>query len=72
MMNILKEVGLDSKDVRIIGNLYWNQTACLRIDGITTENVKILRGVRQGCQYSMSSRRDRGRHTTKWSQNQQH
>jgi hypothetical protein len=52
MMSILKEVGLDSKDLRIVGNLYWNQTACLILDRDTTENVKTLRGVRQGSIHS--------------------
>jgi len=48
-MNIIKEVGLDGKDLRIIGNLSWNQTDSLSLDGDITEDVKILRGVRQGC-----------------------
>uniref|UniRef100_A0A8D8SH15 Craniofacial development protein 2 n=1 Tax=Cacopsylla melanoneura TaxID=428564 RepID=A0A8D8SH15_9HEMI len=49
MMEILKETGINDKDLRIIGNLYWNQTANLRTEGEHTENVKIMRGVRQGC-----------------------
>ena len=49
MINIPEETGLDGKDIRIISNLYWNQTACVRLDGDRTEQVKILRGVRQGC-----------------------
>ena len=46
MIKILEETGLDVKDVRIISNLYWNQTACLRMYGDQREQVKILRGVR--------------------------
>lgn len=49
MIEILKNVGIDDKDRRIITNLYWNQTASVRVDGDHTETVKILRGVRQGC-----------------------
>lgn len=49
MMNILKDANLDNKDLRIIFNLYWNQTASMRLDGEQTEQLKILRGVRQGC-----------------------
>lgn len=37
------------KDLNIIINLYWNQTVVLRVDDSHTEEVKILRGVRQGC-----------------------
>uniref|UniRef100_A0A8D8XEP5 Craniofacial development protein 2 n=1 Tax=Cacopsylla melanoneura TaxID=428564 RepID=A0A8D8XEP5_9HEMI len=49
MIEILKETGIDGKDLRIITNLYWNQTAVLRVDYEHTEQVEILRGVRQGC-----------------------
>ena len=52
MMEVLKRAGLDGKDLKIIKNLYWNQVACVRIDGETTEDMKILRGVRQGCTLS--------------------
>lgn len=49
LMEILKNIGLEDNDRRIIGNLYWNQTASLRIQGETTEDIKIKKGVRQGC-----------------------
>lgn len=49
MIDILKNTGIDSKDLKIITNLYWNQTAVLKIEGEHTDEVKILRGVRQGC-----------------------
>lgn len=49
MIQILKNIGLSSKDLNIIINLYWNQTAVLRIGKEHTDEVKILRGVRQGC-----------------------
>lgn len=32
-----------------IQNLYWNRSAILRIEGENTDNVKIMRRVRQGC-----------------------
>ena len=47
MMEVLKRTGNDGKDLKIIANLYWNQSAVLRIDGEYTDQVKILRGVRQ-------------------------
>lgn len=49
MMEILQKTGIDNRDLRIISNLYWNQTASVRIEGEQTEEVRILRGVRQGC-----------------------
>jgi Reverse transcriptase (RNA-dependent DNA polymerase) len=49
LMSILKELGLDGRDIRIIANLYWGQTARVRINGDLSEEVLIKRGVRQGC-----------------------
>ena len=49
LIEILKNTGIDSKDLRIITNLYWNQTANVKIEGAFTDTVKIMRGVRQGC-----------------------
>lgn len=49
MVKILRETGIDDKDLRIIGNLYWNQIANLRVEGEHTDYVEIKRGVRQGC-----------------------
>lgn len=49
MVDILKRIGMNPKDLNIIKNLYWNQTAVLRVDGGHTDQIKILRGVRQGC-----------------------
>lgn len=46
---ILENIGLDDKDLRIIVNLYWNQSASVRLGRENTEDVDILRGVRQGC-----------------------
>lgn len=49
MMEVLQKAGLDGKDLKIIRNLYWNQRACVSVDRETTEEIQILRGVRQGC-----------------------
>ncbi|KAI5708046.1 hypothetical protein M8J77_015361 [Diaphorina citri] len=49
MIKILKKTGVDDKDLKIITNLYWNQSATIRVDGEQTEAIKIERGVRQGC-----------------------
>lgn len=47
LIGIPNLVGVDKGDLRIVSNLYWNQTAA--IDGELSEDVSIKRGVRQGC-----------------------
>lgn len=49
LMHILKNIGLDGKDFKIISQLYWGESAFISIDGEQSQNVKILRGVRQRC-----------------------
>lgn len=50
LMERLQEIGVDGKDIRIIKELYWQQSAEIRIDGDrTTETFSVLKGVRQGC-----------------------
>ena len=49
MIDILRGIGLDDKDVRIIEKLYWDQEAAVKIGQERTAWVKIKRGVRQGC-----------------------
>ena len=45
----LSEIGVDGKDIKIIRNLYWDQTASVRIMKELSEEIRIQRGVRQGC-----------------------
>ena len=49
LITILQEIGLDGRDIRLIANLSWNQTADIRINNQTSEEIPIMRGVRQGC-----------------------
>ena len=50
LITILREIGLDGKDIRIIQQLYWNQRAEVKINkNLKTESVEIRKGVRQGC-----------------------
>lgn len=44
MMNVMKDCSIDGKDLRIIKNLYWNQSASVKIDHDKREEVKIPRG----------------------------
>ena len=46
---MLQDINVDGKDLRIIRNLYWQQTAAIRIESEISEYQKIKRGVRQGC-----------------------
>ena len=40
---------IDGKELRLIRNLYWEQTATIRIDGELSKWTSIKRDVRQGC-----------------------
>ena len=48
-MQCLSEIGVDGKDIKIIRNLYWDQTASVRIMNELSEEIGIQWGVRQGC-----------------------
>ena len=45
---ILNELDIDGKTLRWIQNLYWDQTAAVRVDKELSNWTKIERGVRQG------------------------
>jgi hypothetical protein len=49
LMAILKNVGVDWRDRRLIADLYMNQEVMVRIEGECTEAAEVGRGVRQGC-----------------------
>ena len=44
-----KHLDIDGKDLRVIRNLYWDQSAVVRIGGELSKYKLIKRGVRQGC-----------------------
>ena len=48
-LDMLQELEIDGKDIRIIGNLYWNQEAAVGHEGEHSQFCKIKRGVRQRC-----------------------
>lgn len=48
IIKVLKWTGFDGKELKIKANLYWNQTAVLRIEADHTDHVKILRGCTPG------------------------
>ena len=49
IVNDLKTINIDSKDIRLLTNLYWSQLASISIDGELSDWTQIKRGVRQGC-----------------------
>ena len=49
LMVMLNDIKIDSKDLRVIQDLYWRQQAAIRIDKDVSKYVEIRRGVRQGC-----------------------
>ena len=49
MIKILEEISLDSKDIRVITNLYWKNEAAFKVGDQLSEWTEIHRGVRQGC-----------------------
>ena len=52
LMRILRRIGVDWRERRLIGNLYMGQRVKIRIDGEFSEPATIGRGVRQGCPLS--------------------
>ena len=49
IMSILDGLNIDGKDLRIVRNIYWEQTAAMRIGNDLSAFQDIKRGVRQGC-----------------------
>ena len=49
LLKQLKHLRMDGKDLRVIKNMYWEQTAAVRVDNDTSSFQKVKRGVRQGC-----------------------
>ena len=49
LFSMLSKLNIDAKDLRILRNLYWEQTAAIRVDNECSKYSTIQRGVRQGC-----------------------
>jgi len=49
LLNMLKAINIDDKDLRLICNLYREQKATVRLSDSMTDWFEIRRGVRQGC-----------------------
>ena len=49
LLETLKKLEIDGKDLNLIMNLYWQQTASIKTDDGQSSIFNIKRGVRQGC-----------------------
>ncbi|GFN99216.1 LINE-1 reverse transcriptase [Plakobranchus ocellatus] len=49
LFSMLEKLDIDGKDLRVIRNLYWDQTTSVRIEKVHNDFKSIKRGVRQGC-----------------------
>ena len=49
LLTVLKRLQIGGKEMRIIRNLYYDQTAAVRVGDELADWVEIKRGVRQGC-----------------------
>ena len=49
IMSIIDSFNIDGTDLRIVGNIYWEQTAAMRIGNDLSAFQDIATGVRQGC-----------------------
>jgi hypothetical protein len=49
LLNMLQDLDLDGKDIRLVRNLYWDQSAAIRYQNELGNFANIRRGVRQGC-----------------------
>lgn len=54
MIDVLRVVGLDGRDITIIRNLCRNQEGCVRTEAGNTKPIYMQRGVLQGCILSSS------------------
>ena len=49
LFDLLSSLDIDSHDIQLLANLYWNQQAAVRHNGEVSESVNIKQGIRQGC-----------------------
>ena len=49
IIKLLENLNVDGKDLRIVRNMYWKQTAAMRVNNTIGRFQKIEMGVRQGC-----------------------
>ena len=49
LFDLLSSLDIESHDINLLANLYWNQQAAVRHNGEASESMNIKQGIRQGC-----------------------
>ena len=49
LLDMLQDLDIDGKDIRLLINVYWEQTTGMKIENKSSTYKQIKRGVRQGC-----------------------
>ena len=49
LFHLLSSLDIESHDIKLLANLYWNQQAAVRHNGELSESMNIKQGIRQGC-----------------------
>ena len=49
LIQMLQDLNVDGKDLKLIRNMYWQQTAAIKINNKISGYQKIEKGLRQGC-----------------------
>ena len=52
LFKMLQSLDIDGKDIRLLRNLYLEQTACMKVGNEKSKFTNICRGVRQGCVFA--------------------
>ena len=47
--SLSSSLAIESHDIKLLANLYWNQQAAVRHNGEVSESMKIKQVIRQGC-----------------------
>ena len=49
LFDLLLSLDIESHDIKLLANIYWNQQAAVRHNGEVSESMNIKQGIRQGC-----------------------
>ena len=49
LFDLLSSHNIESDDIKLLANLYWNQQAAVRNNGEVSESINIKQGIRQDC-----------------------
>ena len=49
LLELLSSLDIESHDIKLLANLYWNQQAAVRHNGDISESMNIKQGIQQGC-----------------------